>query len=565
MFTRKILKNCFLVGILCCSLNSWSAPKVPTELTRNSLIYCTHASGFSFNPQTADAGTNMNVVTEQIYNKLFEIKNNSANLEPVLAQSYQISPDGKVITLFLRKGVKFHHTDWFKPTRDFNAEDVVFSLNRVLGHSLDLPEQEQYELANKNPQYLVLQRQAKKVRFPYFESIKLNEKIESVKAINPYQVEIRLFAPDASILSHLASQYAIIFSQEYALKLSKTDNLLQLDRFPIGTGAYKLKNYMRNQHVRLVKNEDYWKKDAKIDNIIIDLSTERTGRLVKFFNNECHIAAYPDVSQLGLLQKNNEKYYIKSTEGMNLAYLAINFQKPMMQDIRLRRAISQALDRQRLIRTIYHNTATVANNIIPTISWASKINTPDFAYDYQPQSAVDFFRQKYIKMNMWVLNEEQVYNPSPIKMAELIKQDFAKVGIMLNVSLVTRTYLIERLRNQDEDYDLILTGWLGGNLDPDSFMRPILGCSAVSDITNLSNWCHAPFEQAMYQALSTSNLRERAKFYNIAQEIILSELPIIPLANVKRVLVANAHVRGIEMTPFGSLNFATLSLKGAEK
>ena len=91
---------------------------------------------------------------------------------------------------------------------------------------------------------------------------------------------------------------------------------------------------------------------------------------------------------------------------------------------------------------------------------------------------------------MWVINEEQVYNPAPIKMAELIKWDLAKAGVDVKVRSVTRTYLIEQLRKGTEDYDLILTGWLAGNLDPDGFMRPILSCDTQKAITNLSNWCN---------------------------------------------------------------------------
>lgn len=566
MFTRK-LHTFYLFSLFWLFVTKplWAAPRVPDILTQNGLIYCTHANGFSFNPQTSDAGTNMNVATEQIYNKLFEIKNHSATLEPVLAQSYTLSEEGKLITIHLRKGIKFHQTDWFTPTRDFNAHDVVFSLNRVLGQETDLSSSKKKTTKYNNPQYKVFHEKAQKIRFPYFESIKLNEKIQSVTAVNPHQVQIRLFAPDASVLSHLASQYAIIFSQEYAMQLHAEDNLVQLDLLPVGTGPYKVKEYFRNQYVRLVRNNDYWKKDAKLENIIIDLSTDNTGRLVKFLNNECQIASYPGASQLGLLEKNNEKYYLKSTEGMNLAYLAFNVQKTKMQNKALRHAISQAIDRKRLVRTIYHNIATVANNIIPTISWAASINTPDFAYDYNPKSAGAFFAENPQSLNLWVINEEQVYNPSPIKMAELIKTDLAKVGVTLNIRVVSRTYLIQQLKNQTEDYDMILTGWLGGNLDPDSFMRPILGCDTLSHMTNLSNWCYDPFEQAMDKALKTSNLRERAKYYNIAQELILTELPIIPLANVRRVLVANTKVKGIELTPFGSINFATLSLKKGGK
>ena len=541
-----------------------AAPRVPEELTDNGLIYCTHASGFSFNPQTSDAGTSMNVVTEQIYNKLFEISN-TAIPTPILAQSYSISPDGKIITIYLRKGIKFHHTDWFKPTRDFNADDVVFSLNRVLGYETYLPTLEQSAVDYKNPQYRIFHEQAKKVRFPYFESIKLNQKIESVKALNPHTVQITLFKPDASILSHLASQYAIIFSQEYAVQLNADDNLVQLDLLPVGTGPYKVKNYFRNQYVRLEKNEDYWKKDAKIKNIIIDLSTDRTGRLVKFFNGECQIASYPEVSQLGLLKENDKRYYVKSAEGMNLAYLAFNFQNAVIQNEQVRRAIAQAINRQRIIKTIYHNTATVANNIIPNISWASSVNTPDFAYDFNPSEAKKVLQDKRLHLNMWVLNEEQVYNPAPLKTAELIKEDLNNVGVNVTIRSVTRTFLIDQLNKKSENYDMILTGWLAGNLDPDSFMRPILSCNAASEMTNLSNWCDEDFDQLMDKALDSPNLWERAHVYNQAQELILSKLPIVPLANMKRVLVMNSRVRHIEMNPFGSLNFSTLSLRKGEK
>ncbi|ERH27591.1 peptide transport periplasmic protein SapA family protein [Aggregatibacter sp. oral taxon 458 str. W10330] len=541
-----------------------AAPRVPEELTDNGLIYCTHASGFSFNPQTSDAGTSMNVVTEQIYNKLFEISN-TAIPTPILAQSYSISPDGKIITIYLRKGIKFHHTDWFKPTRDFNADDVVFSLNRVLGYETYLPTLEQSAVDYKNPQYRIFHEQAKKVRFPYFESIKLNQKIESVKALNPHTVQITLFKPDASILSHLASQYAIIFSQEYAVQLNADDNLVQLDLLPVGTGPYKVKNYFRNQYVRLEKNEDYWKKDAKIKNIIIDLSTDRTGRLVKFFNGECQIASYPEVSQLGLLKENDKRYYVKSAEGMNLAYLAFNFQNAVIQDEQVRRAIAQAINRQRIIKTIYHNTATVANNIIPNISWASSVNTPDFAYDFNPSEAKKVLQDKQLHLNMWVLNEEQVYNPAPLKTAELIKEDLNNVGVNVTIRSVTRTFLIDQLNKKSENYDMILTGWLAGNLDPDSFMRPILSCNSASEMTNLSNWCDEDFDQLMDKALDSPNLWERAHVYNQAQELILSKLPIVPLVNMKRVLVVNSRVRHIEMNPFGSLNFSTLSLRKGEK
>ena len=551
----------FLCFLLNTSLLSQvqAAPRVPQSLTENGLIYCTNASGFSFNPQTADAGTSMNVVTEQIYNKLFEIKNHSATVTPSLATSYSISEDGKTILINLRKGVKFHHTPWFTPTRDFNAEDVVFSINRVLGHDTYLPILNQDNPTHdKNPQYRVFHEQAKKVRFPYFDSIKLNQKIKSVSAVNPYLVKIELFEPDSSILSHLASQYAIIFSQEYTYQLSADDNLAQLDTHPVGTGPYQVQDYVYNQYVRLLRNDNYWNKDAKIQHIVVDLSSDRTGRLVKFFNNECQIAAYPEVSQLGLLHDNDERYYLQSADGMNLSYLAFNFNKPLMQDAQIRQAISRSINRARIVRNIYHNTATVANNIIPNVSWASSVNTPEFDFDYSPKQAKKILQDKKLHLTMWVLNEEQMYNPSPLKTAELIKWDLAQAGVEVKVRSVTRTFLLEQLNHATEDYDMILTGWLAGNLDPDGFMRPILSCDTKNEVANLSNWCNPKFNELMDNALTSTALSDRAKDYNAAQDLVLNELPIIPIANVKRFLVASSKVKGVQVTPFGSMNFSTL-------
>lgn len=556
-----------LLFFLITSLPVLSAPRVPAELTDNGLIYCTHATGFSFNPQTADAGTSMNVVTEQIYNKLFEIKANSSQVVPSLAQSYKISPDGKTITLYLRRGVKFHHTPWFTPSRDFNADDVVFSLNRVLGHNTSLPEFELEKEQNiANRQYSIFHDLAKKTRFPYFESIKLNQKINYVENVDPYTVQIHLFEPDASILSHLASQYAVIFSHEYALQLNADDNLEQLDTLPVGTGAYQLQEYLRGQYVRLMPNPYSWQKPAKISNIIIDLSTDKTGRMAKFFNNECHIAAFPEVSQLGLLQQSGAQFKTTITEGMNLSFLAFNFLRPAMQNADLRRAIALAINRERLIKHIYYDTAVVANNIIPAISWAAGNDASHFYYNYDPKKAREILANMQVPpLEMWSVQEEQLFNPAPIKMAEMIRADLKAVGLDVKVRLISRNFLTENLHNKTEDYDLILAGWLAGSLDPDSFLRPILSCGTTNEISNVSNWCSESFDQLLDSALTHSDPHARAADYAIAQRQVFSELPILPLANVKRILISNTRVNGIEVTPFGNIHFEKLSLKKERK
>lgn len=543
------------------SAQLYSAPRIPEQVKDNGLIYCTHDSGFSFNPQTVDAGVSMNVVTEQIYNKLFSLRDNSSTVAPELAQSYHISADGKRITINLRKGVKFHQTEWFTPTRDFNAEDVVFSLNRVLGKNEDLPALDNVaEFAN--PQYQIFTQLAKKAHFPYFDSINLKAKIEKVTATAPYQVQIDLFQPDASILSHLASQYAVIFSREYALQLNADNNLAQFDLLPVGTGAYKVKEYARNQYIRLLRHDDYWQTKAIIPNIVVDISTYRTGRLTKLLNGECQIVAFPEVSQLGLLQESNtlNNFYIKQSEGMNLAFLAFNFEKPQMNDWHLRQAVAQAIDRQRLIDHIYYGTATVAKQIIPRVSWANTKDQAVYPLKYDPKLASDWLAQRKVSLNLWVINEDQVYNPAPMKMAEMIKFDLAQVGVTVNIQQVTRNYLVQQLKNKTADYDLILTGWLASPSDPDTFLRPILSCATQDDVTNLANWCSPIFDQVINHALTITNPLLRIADYQQAEQIIFEQLPIIPLANVKQVFVADKRVVGMNKWNFANIQFAELSL-----
>ena len=95
----------FLCSFAILGLNptAYSAPRIPDELRESSLIYCTNASSFSLNPQQADMGTNVNVVTDQLYDKLFELDPKTNQLKPMLVEHYNVSSDGLTITLHLRK------------------------------------------------------------------------------------------------------------------------------------------------------------------------------------------------------------------------------------------------------------------------------------------------------------------------------------------------------------------------------------------------------------------------------------------------------------------------------
>ena len=95
-----------------------------------TLVFCSEGSPEGFNPQLYTAGTTFDASSQAVYNRLVEFERGSTNIIPALAEKWEVSPDGQQYTFHLRKGVKFHSTADFKPTRDFNAEDVLFSFKR---------------------------------------------------------------------------------------------------------------------------------------------------------------------------------------------------------------------------------------------------------------------------------------------------------------------------------------------------------------------------------------------------------------------------------------------------
>ena len=548
------------------NLTAYAAPSVPPALRNERLIYCTDGADFSFNPQRAEAGSNLNVVTEQLYDKLIAFDPASNQLKPALAERFMVSEDGRILTLHLRKKVAFHHTPWFTPSRPFNAEDVVFSLQRMMGSAFELPElsaEQQATLAR----YHINSERAAKAYFPYFESVALKDRIAAIRVIDPHTVELTLRQPDPALPYLLASQHAVMLSKEYALQLNADNNLAQLNRLPIGTGAYQMQDFAQNDHVRLVPNPNYWGEKAKIAHLIVDFSATSTGRMARFLNNECDLVAFPEPSQLAMLDP--KQGYLVQTEGANLAFLAFNFWQPQMQAVKLRQKIARAINRPRLANLLFYQTASVAENVLPKVMF----NRPNpTGYPYLPDASLPNLADseppqnspKIDRLKLWVIDEKKVYNPHPLKMAELIRTDLAKVGIALDVRQVSRAYLVQQLEQKAADYDLILGGWLASDFELNSFFTPLLGCEAAPTVTNLSNWCDPEFDRLLAQTNGVSAEHSQRLAADIEQHL-QEKLPILPLVNSQRLLLAHHRVQNVQLSPFGQVNLSRLRLDNSLK
>ena len=211
------------------------------------------------------------------------LKKGSTDIEPALAESWEISDDGLSYTFHLRKGVKFHTTKEFTPTRDFNADDVVFSFQR--------------QLDPNHPYHNV-----SKGTYPYFKAMKFPELLKSVEKVDDNTIRITLNKTDATFLASLGMDFISIYSAEYADSMLKAGKPETLDSRPVGTGPLFFVDYKTDQAIQYVAHENYWKGRTPLDRLVISIVPDATTRYAKLQAGTCDLILFPNVADLAKMK-----------------------------------------------------------------------------------------------------------------------------------------------------------------------------------------------------------------------------------------------------------------------
>lgn len=507
---------------------------IKQTIHETGFIYCESGNLDVFNPQISDENSIIEAISAQIYDRLLIIDPITQKPSSNLASDWLVDETGTIYTFTLQPNVAFHTTDLFTPTRFLNANDVVFSFNRILD-----PENTYHNVNSGH--------------YPWFDSINFSQTVTSVKAINPHQVQFTLASPDNTFLSSLATSYAVILSEEYAQQLAASDDKNLIDFLPVGTGPFKLSQFQKNEMVRLKRHDHYWQGKAKMSQVVFDISSRGTGSLAKLLRQECDVVVNPISSQLPIIIKNDELTLYSQT-ATNVAFITINTKNPLLQDQRVRKALNFAIDRSSLINSVYYNSGIEAKSILPPASWAYGDDSSFIRYDLN--YAKGLLREAGVKDNieltMWVPLDNNSYNPSPKKSAEIIQSDFSKIGIKLK--LITSD-LLSRNELAENNIDLVLTGWNANSSDPDTMLRPLLSCNAKQAGFGLANWCNEEFDFLLNLAKETNQPRYRINLYRQIQNLLSEEMPIIPLAHGVKYQANQSSLKGFTLSPFNTYPF----------
>ena len=515
--------------LLAASLGVLASAALISVASAKTLVYCSEGSPEGFNPSLYTAGTTFDASSRQIYNRLVEFERGTTKIVPALAESWDVSDDGLTYTFNLRRGVKFQSTSDFTPSRDFNADDVIYSFERQRD-----PDQ---------PYHMVSGGQ-----YEYFQAMDMPGLIKEVKKVDDYTVQFILNRPEAPFIANMGMDFASVLSAEYADQMMKAGTPEKVDLNPVGTGPFQRVMYQKDAVIRYKAHPGYWKGKAPIDDLIFAITPDASVRWQKLQAGECHVMPYPNPADLEDMAAHDE-INLMEQEGLNVGYLAFNTEKEPFTDKRVRQALNMAVNKQAIIDVVFQGAGKAAKNPIPPTIWSYNDDVQDYPYD--PEKAKAMLAEAGVsglKTNIWAMPVQRPYNPNAKRMAELIQADWAKVGVEAEiVSFEWGEYL---KRSKDGEHETVLLGWTGDNGDPDNFLFVLLGCEAASG-ANRARWCYRPFDDLLVEAKQTADVAERTRLYEEAQVIFKEEAPWITIAHSVVFKPVRKEVKDFRIDPFG--------------
>ncbi len=505
-----------------------------------TLVFCSEGSPEGFNPAFMTAGTSFDASSRPVYNRLVEFDRGTTKIGPALAEKWDVSDDGLEYTFHLRKGVKFQTTEEFTPSRDFNADDVVFSFKRQLDK-----EHPYHKVSNGS--------------YEYFNGMSMPDLLKDVVKVDDYTVKFVLNRPEAPMIANLGMDFASIFSAEYAEKMMAAGSPEVIDQKPVGTGPFQLVAYQKDAVIRYKAHPDYWAGKAKIDNLVYAITPDASVRYQKLKAGECHVMPYPNPADLEAMGKDPE-INLMQQEGLNVGYLAYNSLVPPFDNPKVRKALNMAINKEAILDAVFQGAGKIAKNPIPPTIWSYNDAVKDDPYDAEAaKKMLEAEGVKGLKMNIWAMPVQRPYNPNARRMAELIQADFAKVGVEAEIVSYEWGEYLKRSKDKDRD-GAVLLGWTGDNGDPDNFLAVLLGCDAVGG-ANRAMWCHQPFEDLIQKAKVVSDPAERTMLYEQAQIVFKEQAPWATIAHSIVFKPIRKEVVDFKIDPFGGHVFYGVDLK----
>ena len=507
-------------------------------------------------------------IANQIYEGLVRFNMKDLSIVPAIAEKWEIDPSGTVYLFTLRKGIHFHDDPCFPDGkgRELTAKDVKYSFELLCTNIKE----------NTNFSAILKDKVVGANEFYEASKGKPNGSLKGVEVVDDYTVRITLLHPNISFLSTLAMPGASIIPQEAVDKYGLN--------IKVGTGAF-LFHELDNGTLILTRNPNYYGTDELgnqlpfLDSIVITVLSKQD-ELAKFQKHELSlINGLPSESvadivtkQIADFKNKPPKYILERLPEMANQYYEFNLIKEPFKDIRIRKAFSYAIDRNKIVDEVLNGEAygpAIYGFCPPSIQGydITKIK----GYDFDPMKAKNLlaeagypegkgFPKIKIELNSGGAKHTRV-------VAEIQKQLKTVLNIDVDFEVVTQKQKLEDAKFARSE--IVRSSWIADFPSPESFLFVLYGGTLPADLTqetfpNTQRYNNPVFD-SLYEAGKAAKTQEEAyKNYMKAEQLMMDDAPVIMLWYSENYRMINSNVHNLFPNPIRYRNYATVYLKELE-
>ena len=509
---RRTLLASAVAGLLAAP---FALPSAQAQVPLDVLVVGQVAEPATMDPHVATAVNDFRILVN-IYEGLVRYAPGTLEVEPALAESWEISEDGTVYTFQLRDGVTFHDGT------AFNAEAVKFNFDRMLD--------EDHPLHGTGP-------------FPlsfFFGAI------EETEVVDELTVRFHLNEPYAPFLSNLAYPTGLIVSPT-----AVETHVDEYARNPAGTGPFMFRVWESNRQVALQRNPDYWNGEPPLAGVVFRPITDANARVSEMLSGgiDLMVEVPPDNVQLFA---EDAQFTLYEEAGPHLWFLILNTKEPPFDDVRMRQAVNYAIDKESLVTNVLQGTATVAAGPTPeAFAWAYNEDLEPYPYD--PDRARELLAEAGYEdgaETVFFVTEGGSGMLDPVPMGTAIQADLAAVGIDAEIQTYEwNTFLNQVNPGLEGKAGMAQMAWMTN--DPDTLPFLALRTEAMPDQGGFNSgyYSNPEVDALLEQARRETDQDERARLYKEMQAIVQEDAPWAFVANWKQNAVTTANVENFSLEP----------------
>lgn len=467
---------------------------------KDELIVATAYDAKSLDPHAVNDVASSNVML-QIYDTLVTI-DGDGNINPSVAETFE-QVDEVTYKFTLKKGIKFHNGEEMK------AEDVKFSIERA---------------ANS----------------PAIAHIFGDIDTESFEIADDYTISFKLNNPNTGFLSSLAHTGGSILNQK-AVE-AEGDNY---GMKPVGTGPFKFVNWAKGDRVELEKFADYHGDEPKFSKMVIRVIPEPTNRTIELESGGVDVAYEITTNDISRIEENEDLQLSRMIDNQ-IQYLGFNNQKEPFNDIKVRQAISYAIDTTSVVETVWRGVGKVAEGpMAPNVKYADhSIEVHEYNVEKAKELLAEAGYPDGFKTKLWT-NEKQ----ERVDMATIIQSQLKEVGIDVDIEILEWGAYLDSLSKGEQD--MFIIGWTCQTADPDLALYGPLSQETLGAGANFSFFIDDEVNDLLIKGRRIEDSPEREAIYKKIQNRVVEQAPWVFLSNGEAVVGSAKYVKNLELTPFG--------------